>query len=334
VAAIAACAYVLWPTPSSVGVGHWLAVDALTPRYETIDGLRVRYVRKGHGPPVVLLHGLASSIYTWKDVLPALATRHDVVALDLPGFGDSAVPERFNSEQAMRAVVALMDRLGIARASLVGNSLGGAIAVVIAARTPERVDRLVLVDAAGYNFRPADRPWILRLVAALPAGVADAMPRRPMVTLALRQVFHDRRLLTAERVAEYVAPLRRPGASRVVRQILLSEDAMGFPEIVRSVHAPTLVVWGRYDAWVSPRDAERFASDIPGARVVLLESGHMPQEERPTETAALIDDFLAATPGTRMAGASNPSEGRDELPRWAAARVTDSRMRLAPLRGR
>ena len=300
-AAIAACAYVLWPTPSSVGVGHWLAVDALTPRYETIDGLRVRYVRKGEGPPVVLLHGLASSIYTWKDVVPALAARHDVVALDLPGFGDSTVPERFNSEQAVRAVVALMDRLGMARASLVGNSLGGAIAVLIAARTPERVDRLVLLDAAGYNFRPADRPWILRLVAALPAGIADAMPRRPMVKLALRQIFHDQRLVTPEKVAEYVAPLRRPGAARVVRQILLSEDAMGFPEIVRVVRAPTLVVWGRYDRWIPARDAERYASDIPGARVVLVDSGHMPQEERPAETAGLIEEFLAGPPETRTA---------------------------------
>jgi pimeloyl-ACP methyl ester carboxylesterase len=236
-------------------------------------------------------------------VLPALAARHDVVAVDLPGFGDSAVPERFNSEQAVRTVVVLMDRLGITRASLVGNSMGGAIAVVIAARTPERVDRLVLVDAAGYNFKPADRPWILRLVAAVPAGVAEALPLRRVVTLALRQVFHDRSLVTAERVAEYVAPLRRPGAVAVVRQILLSEDAMGFPEVVRGVHAPTLVVWGRYDAWVDPRDAERFAADIRGARVVLVESGHMPQEERPAETAALISDFLDAQAGTRTASA-------------------------------
>jgi pimeloyl-ACP methyl ester carboxylesterase len=301
VAAIAACAYVLWPTPSSVGVGHWLAVDALTPRYEAIDGLRIRYVRAGQGPPVVLLHGLASSIYTWRHVLPALAARHDVVAIDLPGFGDSEVPARFDGVQAMRTVIALTDRLGLARASLVGNSLGGAIAVAIAARTPERVDRLVLVDAAGYNFRPADRPWIVRLVAAVPGPLADAMPLRPMVTLALRQVFHDRRLVTPDEVAEYVAPLRRPGAVRVIRQILLSEDALGFPEIVRGVRAPTLVVWGRYDRWIPARDAERFASDVPGARVVLLDAGHMPQEERPAETAGLIEEFLAGVPETRSA---------------------------------
>jgi pimeloyl-ACP methyl ester carboxylesterase len=278
-----------------------MTAAGVTPRQETIDGLRIRYVRAGQGPPLVLLHGLASSIYTWKDVLPALAAGHDVVAVDLPGFGGSDVPERFDGPRAVGTVVTLMDRLRIPRASLVGNSLGGAVAVAMAARAPERVDRLVLVDAAGYNFKPADRPWILNLVAAVPGSVAERVPLRPVVTLGLRQVFHDRRLVTPQRIDEYVTPLRRPGAARMVRQILVNGDAMGFPEIVREVRAPTLVLWGRFDRWIPARDAERFGSDIPGARVVLLDAGHMPQEERPAETAALIEEFLEGAPATRMA---------------------------------
>src|SRR5262249_31183100 len=144
-------------------------------------------------------------------------------------------------------------------------------------------------------------PWILRAVAAVPGPIADALPLRPIVVLALRQVFHDPRLVTREEVAEYLAPLRRPGAARVVREILRSDDAMGFPEVVRGVRAPTLVVWGRYDRWIPVRDAERFAAEIPGARVVLVESGHMPQEELPAETAALIEEFLAGVPEIRTA---------------------------------
>ena len=122
--------------------------------------------------------------------------------------------------------------------------------------------------------------------------VAEALPLRPLVTLSLRQVFHDDRLVTPERVAEYVAPLRRPGATAAVRGILLDTDALGFPGIVHSVRAPTLILWGRYDEWIPVRDADRFAADIPGARVALMDAGHMPQEERPAETAALIEDFL------------------------------------------
>jgi pimeloyl-ACP methyl ester carboxylesterase len=279
------------------------------PRYQKVDALRIRYVRKGQGAPVILLHGIASSIYTWKDVLPALAARHDEIAMDLPGFGDSSVPENYDSEQAVRSVLVLMDGLGIERASIVGNSLGGAIAVVIAARKPERVDRLVLIDAAGYNFAPKDRPWVLRLAGALPAAVAEALPVKPLVTVALRQVFHDDRLVTPARVAEYVAPLRRPGAVAALHRILAAGDALGFPAIVRGVKAPTLVVWGRYDAWIPVRDAERFAADIPGARIALVEAGHMPQEERPQDTAALIQEFLDVGAGTRTASVvSNADE--------------------------
>jgi pimeloyl-ACP methyl ester carboxylesterase len=264
------------------------------PRYETIDGLRLRYVRKGHGLPLILLHGIGSSIYTWKDTLPLLAAHHDVIAMDLPGFGDSGVPEHPTGETATRSVLGLMDRLGIARASIVGNSLGGAIAVALDARAPARVDRLVLIDAAGYNFALADRPFVLRLAAGVPAPLAEVLPLRPLVTLALRQVFHDDRLVTPERLAEYLAPLRRPGAAAAFRALVLGTDDLGFPEVVRSVHAPTLVIWGRYDTWIPARDAARFAADIPGARVVFVEAGHMPQEERPQETAALIEEFLAA----------------------------------------
>jgi pimeloyl-ACP methyl ester carboxylesterase len=283
-----------------------MAAAGAIPRYETIDGLRIRYVRKGDGTPVVLLHGIGSSIYTWKDVGPMLAAHHDVVAMDLPGFGDSSVPEHPTGETVMRSVVGLMDRLGIAQVSIVGNSLGGAIAAAIAARAPARVDRLVLIDAAGYNFKLADRPFVLRLTGGVPAPLVGALPLRPLVTLALRQVFHDDRLVTRERVAEYVAPLRRPGAAVAFRRLLLGVDDLGFPGVIRSVHAPTLIIWGRYDEWIPPRDAARFAADIPGARVVFVEAGHLPQEERPAETAARIEEFLQGRGTGAGRAVSNP----------------------------
>jgi pimeloyl-ACP methyl ester carboxylesterase len=291
---LAALVFVLWPVPFAHDTGTWMAPAGLEPRYETIDGLRIRYVRKGAGPPVLLLHGIASSIYTWKDVLPALAAHHDAIAMDFPGFGDSAVPRPASGERLLRSVAGLMDRLGIARASIVGNSLGGAIAVALAAQLPDRVDRVVLIDPAGYNFAPADRPFVLRLAAAVPAPVLETLPIRPMVKVGLRQVFHDDTLVTSDKVAEYVAPLRRPGAAAALHELLLGTDDLHFPGVIHGVRAPTLIVWGRYDTWIPPRDAQRFAAEIPGARVVLVETGHMPQEERPAETAALIEEFLRA----------------------------------------
>jgi pimeloyl-ACP methyl ester carboxylesterase len=188
-----------------------------------------------------------------------------------------------------------MDELGIPRADLVGNSLGGAVAVATAAGHPERVRRLVLIDAAGYNFRPEDRPLVLRLPTWVPEAFAGAMPMRPLVKVGLRQVFHDDALVTPERLAEYVVPLRRPGAALYARRLLATSDIGGFPEVIRTVRAPTLVLWGRHDEWIPLGDAWRFGADIPGTPVRVMEAGHMPQEEKPAETAAAIVDFLAAS---------------------------------------
>ena len=119
---------------------------------------------------VFYLHGFASSIYTWADVIPRLAADHDVVALDLPGFGGSDVRPELTPSVYPATVLAVMDRLGIARATLAGNSLGGGVAVVLAARHPERVRRLVLLDTAGFSQDPACRPRSGEGEEMVPAG--------------------------------------------------------------------------------------------------------------------------------------------------------------------
>jgi len=290
-------AALLWPARPLEPTGGWLRDAGLEPRFAILGGLRVRYVRAGAGPPVVLIHGLASSIFTWRDVLPVLVSRHDVVALDLPGFGGSDQPPDLEARLYPGLVVSLMDRLGLDRASLVGNSLGGAVAVQVAVTAPDRVDRLALMDAAGFNLKPADRPWLLRAAGSRPAGVVLGrlpVPRR-LVRLALRQVFHDDSLVTDERVNEYLTPLLRPGAIDSLHSLLASRtDAGGFVATVPRVRARTLVLWGREDGWIPVEHAELFAAAIPDSQVVVLEScGHMPQEERPEQVAKLLLEFLS-----------------------------------------
>lgn len=274
--------------------GRWWQRAGVAPRYQDVSGLRVRYVRTGRGPAMILLHGLGSSIYTWADVIPALAQDHDVVAADLPGFGGSDIPDELAPSVYPATVLGLMDRLGISRATLVGNSLGGAVAVVLAARHPERVRRLVLVDSAGYNLEPSKRPLILRLAGSAAAGAAlDALPaRRWVVARALRQVFYDSARVTPEKLEEYLAPLARPGATEAVRSLLNDRSGFGLPALASEVRVPTLIVWGRNDRWVPVADADRFAAAIPGSRkVVLEECGHLPQEERPAEIVHLLEEF-------------------------------------------
>ncbi len=135
-----------------------------------IGRLDVRYVRKGQGPTIILIHGLASSIYTWSDVIGPLAEKFDVIALDLPGFGASSQPSDLTFDDYPATVIGLMDALGVTRAHLAGNSLGGAISLLLAARTPERVDRLVVLDSAGLKMKPAERPFVVQLLGSKAAA--------------------------------------------------------------------------------------------------------------------------------------------------------------------
>ena len=289
-------ALLLWPEAKARPTGGWLAAAGLEARFETLSGLRVRYVRAGDGPPVVLLHGLASSIFTWKDVLPGLARSRTVVALDLPGFGESDQPPDLQFGIYPEIVLGLMDRLGIARATLAGNSMGGALATALAARHPERVQALVLIDSAGFDRAESERPLLLRLLTtrAGRALFARLPVRGRVLRLGLRQVFHDPTLVTDERFNEYLAPLLRPGASASLVSLLTSRAAAPgtVARLAPKVQAPTLVLWGREDRWIPVAQADRVVAAIPGARKVVLEAcGHVPQEERPEDVLRWLQSF-------------------------------------------
>ena len=298
----------LWPEARPGPTGGWMAAAGLEPRFATVGGLRVRYVEQGSGPAVVLLHGFGSSIYTWKDVLPALARTGRVVALDFPGFGGSDRPPDLSFDMFPGVVLGLLAQLAIREAALVGNSMGGAVAVVIAARQPERVPRLVLIDAAGYNTGPGQRPWNIDLVSSRAAGaLLDRLPLRgPLVRLGLQQVFYDDALVTPERVDEYLAPLLRPGTSAAIRSLMVTRTVRPslVAELAPQVKAPTLILWGRQDRWIPVAQADRFASAIPGSRKVILDGcGHLPEEERPDEVIRLLTEFL----GTHHKGVLPPA---------------------------
>jgi len=300
--------------------GTWLAHAGLEARQATVGGHRVRYVRSGSGSgsTVVLVHGIASSLYTWKDVLPGLSRSHDVIAVDLPGFGTSDLPADLSFLDLPASVVGLMDRLGIERAALVGHSMGGAVAAVVAAENPGRVRGLVLVDAAGFNLEPEDQPAMVRLVTSPLVPLLARLPgKRLLVERSLREVFHDDRYVTEERVAEYLAATLRPGSVPAMRSLMLSlAGRTGFVrDRLPRIQTPTLVVWGREDRWVPLADADRFVEAIPGARKVVFDAcGHMPQEERPRRLTGLLEEFLADPEGLAGEPQATSARGRRVFP--------------------
>jgi len=254
----------------------------------------VRYVRKGQGPPVILIHGLASSIYSWADVIGPLSEKFDVIALDLPGFGASSKPDDLSFDDYEPTLVGLMNALKLPKAHFVGNSMGGAVSLLMAARQRDRVDHVVILDSAGFNMQPGERPFLARLLANRTAGtLAEHLPVRRLLTrLFLRRLIQDETRITDERIDEYTAPFLSPGAVASARSLLLSRVDEGFVANLGSIQAKTLVLWGRFDPWLPESHADRFVAEIKGARKVVLETGHMPQEERPAEVSRLIGDFL------------------------------------------
>ena len=284
----------LLPAEKVPPTGQWLSRIGLEPKTVRLGRFDVRYVRKGSGPSVILIHGLASSIYSWAGVIGPLSERFDVIALDLPGFGASTKAADLSFADYEPTLVALMDALAVPKAHFVGNSMGGAVSLLMAARERDRVDHVVILDSAGFNMAPRERPFLARLLANRTAGaLAESLPVKRLLTrLFLKRLIQDETRITEERVNEYEAPFLSPGAVASARSLLLSRVDGGFAADLSSIQARTLVVWGRFDPWLPLSQADRFVSEIKGARKVVLETGHMPQEEKPAEVARLIGDFL------------------------------------------
>jgi pimeloyl-ACP methyl ester carboxylesterase/putative sterol carrier protein len=268
----------------------------------TVDaaGLELSTFAFGQGPPVVLLHGLAATKLSYLPLLPALAERYRVIVPDLPGHGESSKPRsRYTPGYFARVIRAVLDRLDIDQASVMGNSMGGRIALEVATAFPSRVSSLILLDpaAAGLPF-----PLYARLLGVLPTGVG-AVPvpwRKGIVVAAIRQMFADPdRLPKAAYLAaadEFIR-IYRKGRARVAllsaMRGLIADDPEAFWHRAARIEVPTLIVWGRKDRIVPVSLGHRLANAIPDAELVVLpEVGHVPQFEQPEETRRLVLGFL------------------------------------------
>lgn len=284
----------LLPAEKAPLAGRWLSRAGLEAKTLRVGRFDVRYVRKGQGPSVILIHGLASSIYSWSEVIGPLSEKFDVIALDLPGFGASSKPADLVFAEYEPTLVGLMNALGVSKAHFVGNSMGGAVSLLMGARERDRVDHLVILDSAGFNLKPGERPFLARLLAnrATESVVGRWPIKRVLARLFLRRLIHDETRITEERIDEYVTPFLDQGALGSARSLLLSRVDENFEKDLGAIDAKTLILWGRFDPWLPLSHADRFVAAIKGARKVILETGHMPQEERPAEVARLIGDFL------------------------------------------
>ncbi|MFH8586116.1 alpha/beta fold hydrolase [Streptomyces celluloflavus] len=265
-----------------------------------VDGYRVRYRTTGTGRPVVLLHGIGRSLEDWEPLRAALPARR-LIALDLAGFGRSQPLPDLRLGALAEHVAKTLDRLGAtAPAHVVGNSLGGAVAMRLAVHDPARVASLALADSAGFG---REVTWLLR---ALDLPVLWRLLLRPDeygARTAERSLFHDPAFATPDRIALARELARRPGAARTTRQVAralgslsgVRADRRGnLLAAVEALDIPTLVVWGDRDRILPAAHLTHAATALPRARTHLFaRTGHLPQIERAAEFAALLDEFWA-----------------------------------------
>ena len=268
-------------------------------RWVHVDGHPINLIDIGEGPAVVFVHGLGCNWQAWLENIPHVAAEHRVVSLDLPGFGFSAMPtEDISIEGYGRTVGAVMEELGIERATVVGNSMGGFVGAEMAISLPERVERLVLVSAAVlWNEQWRARPLVMldRIAKAYGARLASQWEfalrheRLRLPALAWAGVRHPRKI-PLDLAYEVMRGSGAPGFSDALHALYDYKLRDGLPDI----EAPTLIVWGSHDPLVRLRHAFELERLIPRSRVVVFpDTGHEAMFERPPRFNALMDAFLA-----------------------------------------
>jgi pimeloyl-ACP methyl ester carboxylesterase len=289
-----------------LGVGFLAATSGITDeRRLSFASVQTRVgtistLAAGEGDPVVCIHGLGATKASFLPTVAALADRHRVIAMDLPGFGESDKPisAPYDAPYFARAVTALLDRLEIERAHLVGNSMGGRVSIEMGLRAPERIGRIALLSPALAWLR--DRRWRWLLSAPLPKlGLIQPAPRAITEPIVRNLVPGGNDGWSAAGVDEflrsYLTPRGRVAFYEAARNIYLDEPhgEDGLWQRLAGMQPGCLFVWGRHDQLVPIGFRKHVERALPAARHLELNCGHVPQMEAPRKTHKAILDFFA-----------------------------------------
>ncbi|MCX8132758.1 MAG: alpha/beta fold hydrolase [Roseococcus sp.] len=293
-ALIAAAWWLYTPdAPRAALEARWAAAPS---RFVEAAGLRLHLRDTGprEAPAILFLHGFGTSLHTWEEVAAALEDGFRVIRLDLPGFGLTGPDPSgdYSDSRAGAVLAALLDRLGVARAHVVGSSMGGRIAWRFAAERPARVERLVLMAPDGfaspgldYGTPPRVGPLLRLLPYALP---------RALVRAGMAPAYADPAALTPARLERAHALLLAPGVRRAILARMRQHILVPPEPFLARIAAPTLLLWGERDAMVPASNAADYLRALRDARSVVLPGiGHVPMEEAPEATARAIRAFLS-----------------------------------------
>lgn len=265
-------------------------------RFLVIDGSLVHFRIEGEGEPLILIHGAFSSLHTYDVWSRILSEKYQVIRFDLPGFGlsDSRVDHNYSMESYITFLEQFLSVLKIEKCHIAGSSLGGWLAWEFTLKLPQRVNKLILVSAAGFledrnlplPFKMARTPFIGKVI--------KYVVKKNVLEQFVRQVYADQNKITPELINRYHDLFSREGNPEAFLA-LANGKFKDHSKHLKRIKSPTLILWGEDDAWLPLENGYRFKDSIPGSKLIIYEgAGHIPMEEIPEITAQDSLAFLKA----------------------------------------
>lgn len=261
-----------------------------------IEGVKISYLEKGRGKKnIIFIHGFSGSSNNWTEIFPYLEDEFKIYALDLPGFGSSDKPLdiKFNVSIYADYILKFMDKLKIEKAIFCGNSLGGAISIKIYLKDSKKVEKLILVDSAGYVIGLSN---FLYLAEGIPTEAFLKVLKKFLnddfyIRSVMKMVFFKQDIID-KIFDKYAEPLRKEGVAEFIVNLSRAMDDLNIKDDLPQVEVPTLIIWGEYDKVLPVENAYHFHKLIKNSKLkILKDSGHVPMEECPEEIAKEINSF-------------------------------------------
>lgn len=277
-------------------------VEAETSLLQISDRLALRFQKQGDGPPLLLMHTIRTQLEYFRLLAPILAKSHTVYAIDLPGHGHSPIDASasFDEPYFRRGVIGFIEKLDLTGLTLVGESIGGALALTVAAEIPERVKHVYTINPYDYETRYGDGirrgNWFANVIMGslqIPyLGAFNAsLENRMVLAKVMGGGYHDPRKLPADLLAEFDRAAHLPGYKRAARKVLAGWRSWAQArDLYRKVTAPVTLIYGDSD-WSRPSERARTHALVPGAQMITLKhTGHFSAVESPSELARIILD--------------------------------------------
>jgi pimeloyl-ACP methyl ester carboxylesterase len=251
---------------------------------------------------LVLLHGFGDSFTTWEGWVRELKPQFHIISLDFPGHGLTRAPggTTLSGDGLADFVDAFAAALSLPKFAVAGNSMGGGAAWELAVRHPDRVNALILVDAAGFaNDKPGKQPLAFQILRyRLGRTLLSKIDNRPLIEQGLKVDVYDKSLITPSLVDRFAEFQRAPGHREILMSVNMGSQG-STPALLSSIKVPTLILWGESDPLIEPNAARKFAAAISGSKLITYPGvGHLPQLEIPQRSAADVAAFLKANYGS------------------------------------